>query len=267
MSKKGFAVTEAALAMRELRKLPPQSGAGKPDVHPLASITIHDTVFQPRAMSERHVHGLAKIIKNQGKVDPVVVWPAGDQIILLDGHHRIEAYKKAEKTEAIPVEYFEGTADEALAKSGECNTPLRLPMTTEERQNFAWRMETLGDYSLAEIVLKSGASKAQVARMRAVKRKLGDLAQCFGTWRAARKHAGEPEEERGSDEWKVRQAEAYAEKLVKAFGNKLSTNPELAAMAFDIYFGRKLSDLHHQIGEIMSEAEHEQSAEESEDAF
>ncbi len=267
MSKKRFQITGAALAMRELQKLPPQSSAGKPDVLPFAAITIHDAVFQPRAMSEHHVHGLSKIIKNQGEVAPVVVWPVGDKLILLDGHHRIEAYKKAAKTNAIPVEYFEGTADEALAKSGECNTPLKLPMTTEERQDFAWRMETLGDYSLAEIVLKSGASKAQVARMRAVKRKLGDLAQCFGTWRAARKHAEEPEEERGSEEWKERQAEAYADKLAKAFGNKLSTNPELAAMALDIYFGRKLPDLHHQIGEIMSEAEHEQSAEESEDAF
>lgn len=267
MSGNSFHITAAAKGMRELRELPPGSSAGKPDVLPLSAITIHDAVFQPRAMSDHHVHGLAKIIKSQGKVAPVVVWPAGDLLILIDGHHRIEAYKKAEKTAAIPVEYFEGTADDALAKSGELNSPLRLPMTTEEKQNFAWRMETLGNYSLNEIVQKSGISKAQVARMRAVRRKLDNLAQCFGTWRAARKHAEEPQEEGGSEEWKERQAEAYADKLAKAFGNKLSTNPELAAMAFDIYFGRKLPDLHHQIGEIMSEAEHEQSAEEGEDAF
>lgn len=264
---KSLTVTAAAQAMRELRKLPPQSRAGKPDVLPAAAITVHATLFQPRAMDERHIHGLSKIIKSQGRVDPVVVWPAGDKIILLDGHHRVEAYKRVEKTDAIPVEYFEGTADDALAKSGECNTPLKLPMTTEERQDFAWRMETLGDYSLAEIVLKSGASKAQVARMRAVKRKLGNLAQCFPTWRAARKHAGEPEGERGSEEWKERQAEAYADKLAKAFGNKLSTNIELATMAFDIYFGRKLPDLYKQLGELMSEVEHEEAVEEGEDAF
>lgn len=220
-------------------------------------------------MSEHHVHGLSKIIKSQGKVAPVVVWPAGDKIILLDGHHRIEAYKKAEKTDAIPVAYFEGTADAALARSGELNTPLKLPMTNDEKQDFAWRMETLGDYSLNEIVLKSGASKAQVARMRGVKRKLGDLAQCFGTWRAARKHAEEPEQdtERGSEEWKDQQAEKHADTLAKAFGNKLATNPELAAMAFGIYFGRKLPELYHQLGELMSEGEHQQAAEEGEDAF
>ncbi len=266
MSGKNFQITEAAKAMRELRKLPPQSCAGMPDVLPLSAITIHGVVFQPRTMSEHHVHGLTKIIRNQGKVTPVVVWPAGEQVILLDGHHRIEAYRKAEKTDAIPVEYFEGTADDALARSGELNTPLKLPMTTEERQNFARRMETLGDYSLAEIVLKSGVSKAQVARMRSARRKLGDLAQCFGTWAAARKHAEEPEE-RGSDEWKERQAEAYADKLAKAFGNKLSSNTELAAMAFHIYFGRKLPDLYHQVGELMSESEHQQAADEVEDAF
>lgn len=267
MSGKSFHITAAAKGMRELRELLPGSSAGKPDVLPLSAITIHDAVFQPRAMSSHHVHGLAKIIKSQGKVAPVVVWPAGDKLILLDGHHRIEAYKKAEKTAAIPVEYFEGTADDALAKSGELNTPLKLPMTTEEKQNFAWRMETLGNYSLNDVVVTSGASKAQVARMRAVKGKLGNLAQCFETWRAARKQAEEPEEERGSDEWKERQAEAYADKLAKAFGNKLSTNPELAAMAFDIYFGRKLPDLYHQLGELMSEGELQQAAEEGEDAL
>lgn len=267
MSKKSFSVTDAALAMRELRKLPPQSAGGKPDVLPLSAITIHDTVFQPRAMSEHHVHGLAKIIKKQGKVDPVLVWPAGEQIILLDGHHRIDAYKKAEKTEAIPVEYFEGTVDAALAKSGACNTPLKLLMTNDERQDFAWRMVCLGDYTKGQIAAASGIGITQVDRMRAVKLKLGNLAECFGTWKAARKHAEEPEEERGSEEWKEQQAEAYAEKLVKAFGNKLSTNPELAAMALQIYFGRKLPDLYHQLGEVMTEDEHQQVAEEGEDDF
>lgn len=38
-------------------------------------------------------------------------------------------------------------------------------------------------------------------------------------------------------------------------------------MAFDIYFGRKLPDLYHQLGELMSEGEHEQAANETEDAF
>jgi ParB-like chromosome segregation protein Spo0J len=264
---KGFKVTAAALAMRELRKLPPQSAAGKPGFLPLTAITVLEAVFQPRAMSEHHVHGLSKIIKKQGSVAPVLVWPAGDQIILLDGHHRLEAYKKSEKTDAIPVEYFEGTADAALAKSGECNTPLKLVMNNDERQNFAWRMVTLGDYTKDRVAVASGVGLTQVDRMRAVKLKLGNLALCFATWKAANKHAKEPEEERGSEDWKERQAEEHAEKLTKAFGNKLSTNAELAAMALQIYFGRKLPDLYHQIGELMSEDEHQQAAEEGRDDF
>lgn len=52
MNGKSFQITEAAKAMRELRKLPSQSRAGMPDVLPLDAITIHDAVFQPRTMSE-----------------------------------------------------------------------------------------------------------------------------------------------------------------------------------------------------------------------
>jgi hypothetical protein len=36
-------------------------------------------------------------------------------------------------------------------------------------------------------------------------------------------------------------------------------------MAFSIYFGRKLPDLYHQIGEIMSEEQHQEAAAESQE--
>lgn len=128
-------------------------------------------------------------------------------------------------------------------------------------------LRSLGNYSKSQVAAASGIGLTQVDRMRAVRLKLGNLAECFKTWKEARKQAEEPEEDRGSEEWKQQQAEAYAEKLAKAFGNKLSTNPELAAMALQIYFGRKLPDLYHQLGEVMTEDERQQAAEEGEDGF
>jgi hypothetical protein len=115
---KSFKVTAAAQAMRELRKLPPQSRAGKPDVLSAAAITVHATLFQPRAMDERHIHGLSKIIKSQGKVDPVVVWPAGVDPVLW-----------------TPLKSFSGVSDAAFSSCVSAGVPAAVSRVGPIRAN------------------------------------------------------------------------------------------------------------------------------------
>ena len=60
-------------------------------------------------MDERHISELVRAIKTRGQVEPVTVMQIGDKTVLIDGHHRVVAYKLAKATSAIPVRYFEGT--------------------------------------------------------------------------------------------------------------------------------------------------------------
>jgi hypothetical protein len=55
------------------------------------------------------------------------------------------------------------------------------------------------------------------------------------------------------EQWIEEQANRYADRLTKAFGNKLSNNPEVAAMALAIYFGRRLSEIHAELRQHLIE--------------
>lgn len=261
------------MAILELRALPrPEVIPPRPQSLPTASITILEELFQPREVNEQNISLLTRAVRTHGALTPVVVWSAGDKVFLLDGHHRMAAYEEAKWTEEVPVEFFEGTVEDALAEAGERNSHVRLPMTTADKQNHAWKMEALGNYSLNFIAAKAGVSKAQVARMRAAKKTLGNLAQCFETWRGARRHAEgmEPQPEFDPETFKEEQSRRYANRLAEEFGNKLSSNTEVAAMAFAIHFGRKLPDLFNQLRDVMTAEQIEQAAadaEEEEDVF
>lgn len=256
------------MAISELRALPrPPEVPPRPKSLPAGSITILEELFQPREMNEQNISLLTRAVKTHGALTPVVVWAAGDNVYLLDGHHRMAAYREAGWADEVPVEFFEGTVEDALAEAGERNSHIRLPMTTADKQNHAWKMEALGNYSLNFIAAKAGVSKAQVARMRDVKKTLGNLAQCFDTWRAARRHADgmEPQPEFDAETFKDEQSRRYADRLAEEFGNKLSSNTEVAAMAFAIHFGRKLPDLFNQLRDVMTPEQIARAAEEAED--
>lgn len=62
------------------------------------------------------------------------VWWGGDGYYLVDGHHRIEAYKAAKWPTAqhVPVAVYQGTLTQALLKAGLGNTPDKLAMDYEE---------------------------------------------------------------------------------------------------------------------------------------
>lgn len=262
-----FHRTKAAEAISELRALPrPSAAPQRPKSLPAGSITILEELFQPREVNEHNISLLTRAVRTHGALTPVVVWAAGDNVYLLDGHHRMAAYEAAKWTDEVPVEFFEGTVDDALAEAGGRNSHVRLPMTNTDKQNHAWKMEALGDYSLNFIAAKAGVSKAQVARMRTAKKTLGNLAQCLDTWRAARRHAEgmEPQPDFDAETFKDEQSRRYANRLADEFGNKLSSNTELAAMAFAIHFGRKLPDLFNQLREVMTPAQIEQAEREAE---
>ncbi|WP_449410602.1 ParB/RepB/Spo0J family partition protein [Methylobacterium komagatae] len=237
-------VSEAAILLAKLKEKV-ASGAQRPQLLTLSldQITLMPALFQPRAMDERHISELVRAIKAVGSLDPITVMQAGEEAVLVDGHHRVEAYKRAKQVAGIPVRYFVGTPQEAVLESGEANSKAKLPMITRERMNFAWRLVVMKAYSKEQIATAAGVSTSQVATMRKVLNKLGGGAVAHRSWLLARRAAeGEnvemSDDER--DEWKREQADRWADRLVREFGNKLSSNPEITAMALATYFGRRL---------------------------
>jgi len=217
-----------------------------PEKLSLHGITIVPELFQPRGMSERHISDLIRAIENFGELDPITVVQVGQKAVLIDGHHRIEAYRQAGRTTDIPVRYFKGSLEEAVLEAGKANSKAKLPMSSQERQDYAWRLVLLDRHSKAEIARASGVSQSQVANMRKVRKDLGSEAFDYASWWKARERAqGKNLEVSDNDreQWKEELAERFADQLAKTFSTKLTHHPEVAAMALAAYFGRRLPDV------------------------
>ncbi|WP_404925708.1 ParB/RepB/Spo0J family partition protein [Mesorhizobium sp. ORM16] len=231
---------------------------GPPELR-LQDIEMVPELFQPRGgISERHVSELVKAIKTVGALDPVTVMVVGKRPILIDGHHRIEAYGAAQWTEPVPVRYFEGSPEDALVAAGEANSKAKLPMDNTDRQNFAWRLVLIDRHSIAKVARASGISAAQVTIMRRARKALGGQAADFSTWFRARLAANGKEyvnsgDDDERDQWMQQVADRYADELTKKFSTKLALNPEIAAMALASYFGRKLPEVYGFLREHLGE--------------
>jgi ParB-like chromosome segregation protein Spo0J len=237
-----------ALKWIEANVSSPVAGA-RPAELPVSAIETVEPLFQPRAVAEWHVMSIAGAIKVGRKVDPLLVYAVGGRNLLLDGHHRLAAYRFVGVTSAVPVVFFEGTPTDAVLEARARNSETKLPMSTSERHDDAWRLVRLGRHSKTEICRSSNVSKGSVDAMRKAFKALGEeeAADCK-SWRLARARAegkggkGDmTDDERQA--WLDEMAEGWADRLFKAFGTKLQTNPEVAAMALASHFGRCLPNL------------------------
>jgi ParB-like chromosome segregation protein Spo0J len=221
-------------------------------------------LFQPRGgdTDERHVQDLVRAVKTFGVLDPVLVMQVGNQHYLIDGHHRMAAYMLAGVSQPIPVQYFEGTPGEAVLAAGRENAKTKLPMTSRERQSYAWRLTVMDTYSKSMITSAACISDGQVAIMRRVRKALGAQAGTYRSWGKALSAARGQErfdmDEDALEVWKQEQAEGHAEKMAKACGPKLPNHPEIAAMALERYFGRRLEELVRELLDYMSDDFREQ---------
>ena len=237
--------------LHHLERLRQEALQGKPEVLPdrlpLDKICVLEGLFQPRATDERHIQELVRVIKNRKVLDPVDVIQVGPNAYLCEGHHRVNAYRFAKVTYSVPVRYFQGTLEEAVLHSRGANAKAKLPMTTRERTEAAWELTLMGIYEKKAIMRAASVSDSLVAIMRRVIRQIGDDAYSAKGWWDAQRIAKDRGEYELSDEERQalldRQVQQYADRLSKEFGNKLSTNPQLAARAFEIYFGRKIVNL------------------------
>lgn len=237
-----------------------------PESLPLTAIKMLPELFQPRGqngMDERHVQELKRSVKVQGALEPVLVAWIGADAYLIDGHHRIAAYRQAEYAEPIPVTAFAGTVEEAVLEAGRANSRAKLPMDSRSRQDYAWRLALMGCYSKTEIRVACGVSDGQVGIMRRAVKQLGAEALRYQSWwQVQQAMKGIVREIPTEEELEARLeqlANEYADRLATTFSTNLAQNPQLAARAFSVYFGRKLGELaealEEYVGDIVKEPE------------
>lgn len=234
---------------------------------PVSEIETLPELFQPRGrveLDEHHVGELERGLKISGDLDPILVKWIDAKAHLIDGHHRLEAYRRSGDGRLIPVRAFDGSVKEAVLEAGRANSRAKLPMSPKERQSYAWRLVLLGGYTKSKTAEAAGISERQVAIMRDAKRKLGgDAFDCRDWWRAKRMADGISTTSRTEDEeeaWLEQQAEHFAARLAEAFSTKLAANPEMAARALSIYFGRNLGRVVAELREMVPELEDDPEA-------
>lgn len=142
-------------------------------------ICVAEAVFQWRTPqynmlpSNDHILEMAKATRNTGALEAILVLPVAEQYYVMDGHHRLAAYVTAEWKGDIPAIVFDGSLDEAVREALRSNSKNKLPMTTKDRTEAAWRLVKLGKPgawpdSISEIKEMCSVGKGTVDRMREV---------------------------------------------------------------------------------------------------
>ena len=167
---------EIALAAAERRLIRP----GQEDVIELElrvqDIQTWPTLFQPRIFwggaRETDTQFADKLKRRKSiveELDPVVVLKLGADTehvtwmdieagkvtedtpaagwVIVDGHHRLEAYRREDKQQSIKCSWFGGSIREAMDVSVQRNNLLKLDMTSTERHEAAWKRVLIGGWT------------------------------------------------------------------------------------------------------------------------
>nr|WP_320143656.1 ParB/RepB/Spo0J family partition protein [uncultured Cohaesibacter sp.] len=229
----------------------------RPDRLPIADIIECPEAFNVRGEdpAEHHLTELKRALERMTDLDPVLILPCGDSFVLIDGHHRLQAYRRDEERTDIPVRYFEGSIEDAVLEAARINAKAVLPLNNQQRQNLAWRLVLTKRYSKAQLVEAAAVSYGQISNMRKVMKALNDDANTFDSWWKAQQAAAgklrEQDEDFDQDAWLREQVAIYVDRMSKAHGTKLSSNPSLLALVLVDYCGRNAKSLYDELGMIL----------------
>ncbi len=141
---------------------------------PVEALKTLPDLYQPRAdvdhngvTDSKHADKLALHLRDpEADLDPITVLHVNGQNIVIDGHHRLKAYKKV-KTKNVPVRYYPKSPVEALVEAGRDNVKDRLQMSPAEKSQRAWDLVRSGvELTGKQIQQASGRSARLVASMR-----------------------------------------------------------------------------------------------------
>lgn len=226
--------------LERLQKLWKDSGKPrKPKALHINEITTDTELFQPRDDTEglleyeTHIETLTRVAKDGRNLEPIKVFPVGDDFFCIDGHCRLAAYEKALISRKVPVEVFKGDAYQAFAASIGGNSKDKLALSKEEKSQNAWRLVLLDRYSIAETAEISGRSESQIENMRKAKRQLEDAGESpeSYSWQEVLKWQRGGVLDDDFDGWKERKAQKWAD-TIRGFAKPAAKNPDVFRLSF-----------------------------------
>lgn len=229
---------------------------------PLSSLRTQPHKFQFREQEtiEAHVQDLVAALKAGDTLDPMTVWQrTDDDYVVVDGHHRLEAYRRCDFSEDVPVTLHQCPEADAILLALAENTKTKLPMTKTERENAAWRI-VCSDHGLskAQTVKATGISDGTVGKMRRTLKLLQDEdLQVPDTWwqamREVKKLDGNEWNEGMHDQMILARANALDSAIGKEIGRAGARNYEALAIVLE----RRLSkrNLHYLIDMLSDDEE------------
>lgn len=138
----------------------------------LRNISMKPDVFQFRhfEVDPHHVDDLAGVLDTGNMLDPLTLWkdPETGGLVVVDGHHRLAAYKQAGWRKKVPALVHRCGIEQARLMALRENGKTRLPLTKDERMDAAWALVCLSlpEYSRRVIRETTGVSDGTVATMR-----------------------------------------------------------------------------------------------------
>ncbi len=180
-------------------------------------------------------------------MDPMTIFWTGNGWAVIDGHHRLRAYRATDWRDDVPVKVFTGSLDEAMGYAGKLNSGEKLPMSNSEKKALAWKLTTCTKLSKECVRLASGMSDGFLSHMRRIhaillkEKSLAAEGVAAMSWHDAQKQAaGEaPEKEViDRDAWIEEKAQEMANRILKAIGKQGQQKHEVFARALEIYDSR-----------------------------
>jgi len=206
-------------------------------------------IFNSRSYrDDSAVADLLAAIAQGTSVPPLVVYPAGGRVFLMDGHMRLEAHRQwaaskgREGAFTVPVVDFEGTPTEAVLSSVERNAKHGVKLTTGERTDAAWKLVLIGrGLTRSQIEAATGVSRRTINTMRTVRRDLATAAEQHVAWVEARQAVSRSGDLTVDEMLDLREARAerLADQIARAVGARHSEDPDLMATAMYHFMGRK----------------------------
>ena len=243
---------------------------------PIKCIIMDTDALQPRDdpytrssayfASKRHVETLRKPLLNPKlDLEPIIITRVsssscgpenkltntGECWAVIDGHHRLEAYKTSKNRQLIPAIVFEGSPEDKVLLAIKSNNKDKLAMSSKEKISTAWIMfvvlgdtkgktKTILDLGVSRGTLQKFREKAKLINKDIASGRLNDKPITDFNWQEALKYPKDLE----SVKWDKDADEAFiqdvSERLFRAFGHTLkNSDVTLVSQALELHLGEK----------------------------